>query len=115
MRRQQPPTSVTGASLELIVRKREPPIVDSAAGYWQRCPRPLAIRRPPIAPGVIKIRRFGSIASSQVFPLGKIVPPPPGTLADYPTPNTTTARGGMVIQADAGSPCNGPPEASTPP
>ena len=32
---------------------------------------------------------------------------------DYPTPNTITARGGMVIRADAGSPCNGPPQAST--
>jgi Transposase len=50
--------------LEPIVRKCEPPIVDSAAGYWQRCPRPLAIPRPPIAPGAIKIRRFGSIAST---------------------------------------------------
>src|SRR5450432_4466964 len=51
-------------SSEPIARKREPPIVDSAAGYWQRCPRPLAIPRPPIAPGAIKIRRFGSTVST---------------------------------------------------
>src|ERR1022692_723924 len=51
-------------SSEPIARKREPPIVDSAAGYWQRCPSPLAIPRPPIAPGAIKIRRFGSTVST---------------------------------------------------
>jgi|SRR5665213_165250 len=33
-----------GAFVEPIVPKREPPIVDGAAGYWQKSRRPLAAR-----------------------------------------------------------------------